>query len=229
MNDQLPPLKKPEHSKLKPIKKPGSLGPIIAGVAIAGLGLAAAAALLIMLLSKPEPEAPSVPFDPGNGADRSGKARDAVDPKAGQGPAGRDRPSLPRLIRYPSIYWSAKLPSSAGWSRPESTVQGSLDRTELRGPDGSILIIDYTAAERPSPANVVSREPAYVGDNAEAEVVKVRGGDICPAGTTCTDYLLPVGSGGYAVLAGWPGREATAEKLARAVANSLIPTSGGFD
>lgn len=226
MNAELPPLKKPERSKLKPLKGGGSVGPVLAGLAIAIVGLAAAAAVLFLLLSKPEPEVPSIPFDP----DDRGSAKNAnrSSPKVQQSPAGLAAPELPRLIRYRSIYWTAKLPTGNEWSRPEATDLGGLDRTELRGPDSSIVIIDYTPSERPSPANVVSRQPAYIGANADAEQVRIQGGDICPQETTCTDYLLPTGAGGYAVLVGWPGREATAAKLARAIASSLVPTPGGF-
>ena len=220
MSRDLPPLKKPPRRKLKPLDPGANAGSSALGVGIAIVGVAVAVGLVLLVLSNREEPEPSIPLDP-SGASVEAE-RSPARPAVAQPPPS----TLPPLIRYPSFYWSARVPSDGGWSLPQSTAQGALDRTEIRGPNGALAIIDFTPYQSPSPSNVISTAPANLPNNPGASVVRIQGGDLCPVGTTCTDYLLPIGDGGYAVLVGWPGKEQEAAQLARLMARSLIPTPG---
>lgn len=223
MNQQLPPLRNPKD----PDKGGNNLVPILAGLGIAVFGLAIAAGLVLLLLSNRETEDLPVIPSPGsqNGKAESGGSGNKA-PDSEQRPQRRGR--LPRLAQSsPSPYWTAVLPVGSGWSSPSVKDFERRQRTEVRGPRGAIVVVDYTFDERPNPPPelVVSRQPVRSSISPDAEVLELRGGDTCPQGTTCTDYLLPYGAGGYAVLVGWPGKEPGARKLAGDIAGSLTPRS----
>lgn len=126
--------------------------------------------------------------------------------------------------------WSAEIPAGDGWSSPspESLSGGAILRTTLRGPNGTILIVDATPSEAPvfkrsaisrsavsHPAFAGAEEVVFTGDSPIAE---------CNSGE-CVDYLLPDGSGGYAVLAGGDDFD-YAREVAMHVMETLRPGGG---
>lgn len=123
--------------------------------------------------------------------------------------------------------WQAQVPVGDGWSEGvETQVNPGLHRTTFTGPGGAVLIVDSTPNETPSfsgsaPQSSVSH-PIFSG----ATKLIFRGNtSVTPCETsTCVDYLLPSGGGGYAVLAGGPGNFSDFEAIGEAVMLSLSPT-----
>ena len=230
MGQDLPPLRKPEGKKLKPLSGSSSVGPIFLGLGIALVGLVVAAGLIMFPLSKQEPEEPSIPI-PSDATEGSEKVK-SEGPPPGTSLANRSQDSaadIPALDTYFSEHgWSARMPDSAQWSAPEDepSESGLLYRSRVYGPDGAIVVVDFTPSERPNPSNVVGTEPATLPNSPDAQVVSIQGGDLCPAGITCVDYLIPQGNGGYAVLVGWPGNDEGAAQLANEIVASIMPSPG---
>jgi hypothetical protein len=125
--------------------------------------------------------------------------------------------------------WSAEIPTGGGWGSSVETepTPGQLFRTEITGPNGTVLIVDSTPFEAPtfnaeSQSRTVVDHPTF----GSAEKIVFQGSDnieSCVTGT-CVDYLLasPDG-GGFGVLAGGPGDFDALQDIAERVALSLKP------
>lgn len=130
----------------------------------------------------------------------------------------------------PNYFYTAEIPAGGGWSTPAEShpTSGELLRTSLRGPDGTLLIIDRTPNEEPSlggsfdAARTVSH-PSF-GQATEYTFSSSEALPDCN-GRPCVDFLINDGSGGgWGVLAGGPSL-AVAENIASHVAQSI--TLGG--
>jgi hypothetical protein len=129
---------------------------------------------------------------------------------------------------YVGPAFQAKLPSGAGWAAPAQSqpTPQELFRTSVRGPGGMFVIIDYTPYE-PARFGGSYRSRTQVGQTAFGGATRYvfQGGRLpeCPR-STCVDYIIndPAGGGGFGVLAGG-GSAASAEQIARTVAESVVP------
>jgi hypothetical protein len=122
--------------------------------------------------------------------------------------------------------YSAELPAGNGWSEPTESLPtgGGLLRTTVRGPEGSVLIVDRTPDEVPQlgggfdstrevPQPNFGTATEYVFDQSEA-IPECNG-------NPCVDYLIEDGAGGgWGVLAGGPD-QAIATEVAANVAKSI--------
>jgi serine/threonine protein kinase len=124
--------------------------------------------------------------------------------------------------------YSAQVPTGSGWSEPVESQPnpGKLYRTTITGPDGLVLLIDYTPLE---PARFggkytstrTLRHPAF---GTATEYVFTGGAlDAC-ADATCVDYLVndTERGSGYGVLAGGSSDVALTKRVAHRVAQSLV-------
>lgn len=123
--------------------------------------------------------------------------------------------------------WTAEIPTGGGWSQPTQSqpTPGALFETQLVGPDGLFLVVDYTPNEAPSfgGAPVDSRTTVSTPNFGTVEKIVFQGNSnfpLCDAGL-CVDYLVPSGSGGYGVLAGGGGDLSDAEAVAERVLATL--------
>ncbi len=120
--------------------------------------------------------------------------------------------------------FEAMLPAGSGWGSPSESrpTEGELYRTNVRGPDGLFVVIDYTPYE-PATFGGKYSSRTEVGHAIFGIAVRYefQGGTIPECQRThCVDYILNDGSSGFAVLAG--GGSGSAE-IARTVAESLVP------
>lgn len=120
----------------------------------------------------------------------------------------------------------AEIPIGGGWSAPFEShpTSGELLRTSLRGPDGTLLIIDRTPRDVPSlggsydSVGTVS-QPVF-GHAIKYTFSRSEALPDCN-GRPCVDFLIHDGSGGgWGVLAGGPSL-AVAEGIASHVAQSI--------
>jgi hypothetical protein len=129
---------------------------------------------------------------------------------------------------YVGPAFQAKLPSGAGWAAPAQSqpTPGELFRTSVRGPGGLFAIIDYTPYEAARFGGSY-RSRTQVGQTAFGGATQYvfQGGRLpeCQR-STCVDYIIndPAGGGGFGVLAGG-GSAASAQEIARTVAESVVP------
>ena len=152
-------------------------------------------------------------------------AAGAEPPSSGSAPA---RPA--RYVPYtPSTFgYSTELPAGRGWSEPAETepTPNRLYRTTVRGPQGFVLIIDYTPLEPAAFGNDFDarRELPHPAFDSMTEYV-FSGGNIpeC-ADSTCVDYIVndEAGGFGYGVLAGGTSDPGLARDVARRVAEGLV-------
>lgn len=130
-------------------------------------------------------------------------------------------------VPYTGPAFQAQIPSGTGWGAPSESqpTPGRLFRTNVRGPNGLFVIIDYTPFETARFGGSYS-DRTVVGQTAFGSATRYtfRGGRIpeCQR-TTCFDYIInEVGGGsGFAVLA---GGGAGAAGVAQTVAESVVPT-----
>jgi hypothetical protein len=128
----------------------------------------------------------------------------------------------------PSTFgYSTELPAGRGWSEPAETepTPNRLYRTTVRGPEGFILIIDYTPHE---PATFghgydARRELSHPEFGSMTEYV-FSGGVIPECAKSCVDYIVndDAGGFGYGVLAGGTSDPGLARDVGRRVAESLV-------
>lgn len=125
--------------------------------------------------------------------------------------------------------FQARVPTGSGWGTPSASepTPGRLFRTNVRGPNGLFVIIDYTPFEAARFGTGYSSR-TVVGQTAFgiATRYEFQGGRIpeCRA-SRCVDYIIndqSTGSG-FAVLA---GGGAGSSDIARTVAESVVPTAG---
>lgn len=127
------------------------------------------------------------------------------------------------LYRGPAF--EARIPTGAGWGTPSASepTPGQLFRTNVRGPNGLFVIIDYTPLESAKFGSGF-RSRTVVGQTAFGAAVRYefQGGRIAECQRqSCVDYIINgTGSGGFAVLA---GGGAGSVDVARTVAESVVP------
>ena len=129
--------------------------------------------------------------------------------------------------RYTGPAFQARVPTGAGWGSPSSSepTPNRLFRTNIRGPGGLFVIIDYTPFETARFGGRYSSR-TVIGQTAFGTAVRYefQGGRLpeCQR-STCYDYIINDRSTGqgFAVLAG--GGSGAAE-IARTVAESVTPT-----
>lgn len=131
---------------------------------------------------------------------------------------------------YTGPAFQARLPTGPGWAEPSQSEPnpGKLFRTNVRGPNGLFVIIDFTPFETAKFGSGYDSK-TDVGQTAFGSATRYvfRGGRIpeCQS-TTCTDYIIngggTSGGSGFAVLAGGGGSGA-AGQIAQTVAESVTP------
>lgn len=129
--------------------------------------------------------------------------------------------------QYTGPAFQARVPTGPGWGSPSASepTRGRLFRTNVRGPGGLFVIIDYTPFEAATFGGS-SRSRTVVGQTAFGVAIRYefQGGRIpeCQR-STCYDYIINdrATGRGFAVLAGG-GSEAAA--IAGTVAESVTPT-----
>lgn len=165
------------------------------------------------------------------------KARQARAPEVAGGlsapvgpaaPAGT--PAATSYTTYTGPSFQARIPTGGGWAAPSQSqpTPGELFRTNVRGPDGLFVAIDFTPFE---PATFGGRYQSRteVGQTAfgSATLYVFQGGVLpeCQR-NTCFDYIINSGSqsggSGFAVVAGG-NDSATAAAIAQTVAESVTP------
>jgi hypothetical protein len=125
--------------------------------------------------------------------------------------------------------WQADVPVGGGWSDGvETQINSGLHRTTFTGPSGAVLLVDSTPSERPAYRGSAARTPVSHPIYGDAERLVFRGNtSVTPCETTtCVDFLIPAGGGGYAVLVGGPGNFAELETIAETVMLSLTGSGG---
>lgn len=126
----------------------------------------------------------------------------------------------------PDFYYVAEVPAGGGWSPPAEgyPTNGELLRTTLRGPDGTLLIIDYTPNEVPQLGGSYDAASSSLQTNfgTATEYVFSRSEALPDCnGRPCADFFVNDGSGGgWGVLGGGPSL-AVAEGIAAHVAQSI--------
>lgn len=121
--------------------------------------------------------------------------------------------------------YSAEVPSGGGWSPPAETVESSGRlRTTMRGPDGTLLLIDYTPNDVPQLGGSYDAASASLQTNfGTATKYTFSSSESLPDcnGRPCVDYFINDGSGGgWAVLGGGPSLS-VADSIASHVAQSI--------
>jgi hypothetical protein len=126
----------------------------------------------------------------------------------------------------PSYSYVASLPSGGGWSAPVEShpTGGDLLRTSVRGPDGTLVIIDRTPSEVPTLGggydSVKAVSHPYFGSATEYLFSESEAIPECN-GSPCVDFLIEDGGGGgWGVLAGGPSL-ASAQSIGSQVAQSI--------
>jgi Protein kinase domain len=123
--------------------------------------------------------------------------------------------------------YSTELPAGRGWSEPAESepTPNRLYRTTVTGPDGFVLVIDYTPLE---PATFggdydARRELDHPFFGSMTEYVFSGGNFAQCADSTCVDYIVndEQGGFGYGVLGGGTDDPGLARDVARRVAESL--------
>lgn len=123
--------------------------------------------------------------------------------------------------------WMAEIPTGGGWSQPTQSepTPGRLFETQLTGPNNLFLVVDYTPSDTPafSGAPVDSRSTASSPNFGTVQKIVFQGNSnfpLCESGL-CVDYLIPSGSGGYAILAGGGSGLSEAQEVADHVLATL--------
>lgn len=167
------------------------------------------------------------------------KAQATPVPAAGAVPAGGSAvPSSSPVSPYISTYvpyspaepgyddYVAEVPSGGGWSGPVESFPtgGGLLRSTFRGPDGTLVLIDYTPDEVPALGgsfdNVQSGPETNFGTATTYVFSQSERLPECN-GRPCVDIFINDGSGGgWAVLGGGPSL-AVAQAIAEHVAQSI--------
>jgi serine/threonine protein kinase len=236
----VPPAKAPPAATTVPVsasprRRSRAIVPV-AIVAVLGVGVAAGALVAARQTESP-PSAPSAArsdTDSRSAADveRAAPPVDAEPPvdAATVATAPAESPATPVSYRSytPSTAgYTASIPTGSGWSEPleSEPTPGRLFRTTIDGPDGTIVLIDYTPAE-----------PAMFGyDEQSATPVEhplfdsateyvFTGGIVEECGASrCVDYILNSSdtAAGYAVLVGGSEDFARSRRIGRAVMRSL--------
>ncbi len=144
------------------------------------------------------------------------------------GPSGSSTaPTTVDYTNYNGPAFQAKIPTGAGWAAPAQSepTPDRLYRTNVRGPDGLFVIIDFTPSE-PATFNSKYQSKRQVGQTAFGSATRYvfRGGSLpeCQR-STCFDYIINSGGAGFAVLA---GGGSAASGIAQTVAESVTPTIG---
>ena len=142
------------------------------------------------------------------------------------GPGGSSTP--PARVSYTDYNgpaFQAKIPTGAGWAAPAQSepTPGRLYRTNVRGPNGLFVIIDFTPSEAAT-FNGRYQSKSQVGQTAFGSATRYvfQGGSLpeCQR-STCFDYIINSGGAGFAVLA---GGGSSASGIAQTVAESVTPT-----
>lgn len=126
----------------------------------------------------------------------------------------------------PNYYYVAQVPTGGGWSAPTEShpTSGELLRTSWRGPDGTLLIIDYTPNEVPTLGGSYDAANTNLQTNfgpATEYIFHESQGLADCNGRPCADFLINDGSGGgWGVLGGGPSLP-VAESIASTVAQSI--------
>ncbi len=157
--------------------------------------------------------------------------RDAGDARTGQpsapvGPSDAAPATDVSYTTYTGPAFRARVPTGSGWGTPSASepTPGRLFRTNIRGPGGLFVIIDFTPFEAATFGGSFSTR-TVVGQTAFGQAVRYvfQGGRLpeCQR-STCYDYIINDRSSGrgFAVLAG--GGSAAAD-IARTVAESVTP------
>lgn len=155
-------------------------------------------------------------------------------PVGGEGTSSAPRTPV-SYRNYTGPAFQARIPTGAGWAEPSQSepTPGQLFRTNVRGPNGLFVIIDFTPFETAKFGTGYDSK-TEVGQTAFGSATRYvfRGGRIpeCQRGT-CIDYIInaggTAGGSGFAVLAG--GGDATsAGQIAQTVAESVTPI-GQYD
>ncbi|HYI38186.1 MAG TPA: hypothetical protein VEX39_16390 [Thermoleophilaceae bacterium] len=129
---------------------------------------------------------------------------------------------------YTGPAFQAKVPTGAGWAAPSQSepTPGQLFRTNVRGPNGLFVAIDFTPLETAKFGGRYSTR-TEVGQTAfgSATRYEFQGGRLpeCQS-SPCIDYIIngngASGGSGFAVVA---GGGAGAAEIAQTVANSVTP------
>lgn len=161
-----------------------------------------------------------------------GQQAGATVPSAAPATAAAPAPGsyVPTYVSYspadPNYAYVAQIPSGGGWTAPSESnpTGGDILRTSLRGPDGTLLIIDRTPTEVPALGGSYDFASSDVPTNfGTATAYTISRSESLPDcnGRPCVDIFINDGAGGgWAVLAGGPNI-AVAETIARTVAQSI--------
>jgi hypothetical protein len=217
-----------------PKRRPRLVVPL-AIAAVLALGVGAGALIAARDTNSPTPVAATdagEPVRPAKKAKRDGGTATAA-ASAGTAttadppPEGAAAPVSYRDYTPSTLGYSASIPTGSGWSEPleSEPTAGRLFRTTVDGPDGMLVLIDYTPEEPASFGyNEQSATPVAhpLFDSATAYVFT---GGIVPECETaqCIDYILNDSGtkAGYAVLVGGSDDFAQAQRIGRAVMQSL--------
>jgi serine/threonine protein kinase len=144
-------------------------------------------------------------------------------------PGSQTPPAAPLTYSpYATTGYATVLPAGDGWSpRRESVVNNAIYQTKTAGPDGTVVIVDYTpalpAVFKPASSCTAIDHPAF----PSAEKCVFRGGKYpqCQS-STCVDYLLNSTSSGpgYAVLVGGGTDPGRTQVIAKRVSDALVPS-----
>jgi hypothetical protein len=221
VTEQLPPGGRSER---------GHRGLVIAAVIGALALVVAAAALLIGQLQDEETDPPSVGQVNSPAVEEEGAAGGTETESGGEGDTVVDSSAPASYEPYtptdPEYAYSAELPDGNGWSEPTESLPtgGGLLRTTVRGPEGSVLIVDRTPDEVPQLGGDFesTREVPQPNFGTATEYVFDQSESIPECnGNPCVDYLIEDGAGGgWGVLAGGPD-QAIATEVAANVAKSV--------
>lgn len=126
----------------------------------------------------------------------------------------------------PAYSYVAEIPTGGGWTAPVESrpTGGNLLRTSLRGPDGTLLIVDRTPDEVPQLGGSYDAASTNLQTNfgAATEYIFSRSDGLPDCnGRPCADFLISDGNGGgWGVLGGGPSLP-VAESIASHVAQSI--------
>ena len=204
-------------------------------LAVIALGGGAAAALLLAGGDADDPEpggatqARATDTAGSTGTEEDEPERTTSSPAAEPSQDGPAPVRPARWVAYsPStLGYSTEIPAGRGWSEPAETepTPNRLHRTTVTGPDGFVLVIDYTPLE---PATFggdydARRELDHPFFGSMTEYVFSGGNFPQCADSTCVDYIVndEQGGFGYGVLGGGTEDPGLARDVARRVAESL--------
>jgi hypothetical protein len=221
-----PPAPTPPHAPASPSggRNRGLIAAIVAAAITLGVG---GGALAVVLLGK-EDEEPVV-----------ATVTEATEPTAADASAAPPAEAPSRNTGTPAsspfttyvpteqdYYYLAELPAGPDWSKPTEShpTSGALLRTTVRGPAGTLLLVDRTPYDVPQLGGGYesSRTTQHPEFGQVTEYV-FRDSETIPecVFTVCVDYLVNDGAGGgWGVLAGGPDL-ASAEQVAERVMRSL--------